>query len=317
MDRLYRRPAPETDIDMDETARDHLSAIINHLAEATAGILEREMEITADGEIGQLQQLFNEMVLNMKFMRANLIEQNEKLVERAKKLRDAREQLIRREKLAVLGQLAGGVGHEIRNPLGVISNAVYYLKMVQPDADASIKEYLDTIESEVKRSTKIVSSLLDLSRTRPAEKEQIEISGLVALVLERHVQPENIEVIVEVQSDLPSVFVDSQQIVQVLNNLVINAYQAMPDGGKLTVNAKVTRGYPQISLTDTGCGIARENMAKLFEPLFTTKARGIGLGLAVAENLIKANDGSLEVESEEGKGSTFTVILPHLVPGGV
>jgi signal transduction histidine kinase len=267
----------------------------------------------------------------------------EMVEERTRALRDAQEQLIRREKLAVLGQLAGGVGHELRNPLGVISNAVYFLQMTLADADEATREYLDIISSEVRGAEKIVSDLLDYSRTRPAEREEIAISNLVSQVLERRPPSEDVEVVTQIPSDLPPVFVDPRQIGQVLGNLVTNAYQAMPDGGRLMISVSEDEGIGRrgdtgtrrqgdsppvspspclrVSISDTGCGIPPESLEKIFEPLFTTKAKGIGLGLAVSKNLVEANGGSIEVESpstglrtgEEGKGSTFTVKLPSTV----
>jgi len=234
----------------------------------------------------------------------------EELVEeRTKKLKDAQDQLVRREKLAILGQLAGGVSHELRNPLGVISNAVYYLKMVQPDADETVKEYLETISEEVNRSTQIVSDLLDFSRVKSVEREETAVSDLIAEVLEKQTSPENVKVTATIPSDLPSVFIDLRRIRQVFDNLITNACQAMPEGGKLSISAIAEQDKVHILFTDTGSGISEENMEKVFEPLFTTKARGIGLGLAVSRNLVEANGGSIEVESEEDKGSTFTVIL--------
>ena len=224
--------------------------------------------------------------------------------------KEMEEQLVRQEKLAVLGQLSGGVGHELRNPLGVISNAIYYLQATLPDADETTTEYLEMISAEVRNSEKIVSDLLDLSRTRLPEREETAVSELVARLLEKQPPPEKVKVTAEIAPDLPPLFVDPRQIEQVLTNLVANAYDAMPEGGKLTIKARRKKDQVHISVTDTGCGISKENMKKLFEPLFTTKARGIGLGLAVSKNLVEANGGSIEVESQEGKGSTFTVILP-------
>ena len=247
------------------------------------------------------------------------------------------EQLIRQEKLAVLGELASGVGHELRNPLGVISNAVYFLQMVlspgEPlaphlpgarsaggdagsDADETTQEYLGIIASEVHNAERIVSGLLDFSRTRFAEREEVAVSELVTHLLARQPPPENVEVTARIPPDLPPVFVDPGQIGQVLANLVTNAYQAMPEGGQLVVETlevfpKLPKsGWVSLSVADTGCGIPRENLAKIFEPLFTTRARGIGLGLAVSRNLVGLNGGSIEVESKEGEGSTFTVTLP-------
>ena len=213
-------------------------------------------------------------------------------------------------KASVLGQLAAGVCHELRNPLGVISNAAYYLKTVLPDADENVKGYLEMICSEVDNSERIVSDLLDLSRTLPAEREEIAVAGLVTAVLERMPPPEGIEVAVDIEPALPVVLVDLRQLVQVLRNLVANAYQAMPEGGTLAITAEAAEDGTQVSVADTGVGIAPENMEHLFEPLFTTKARGIGLGLAVSKNLVEVNGGRIEVESEEGKGSTFRVVLP-------
>ena len=235
----------------------------------------------------------------------------EELVEeRTKELRSTRDELVRKERLAVLGELAGGVGHELRNPMGVISNAVYYLKMVLPDADEKVKEYLEMISTEVDSSEQIVFDLLDLSRSRTADKERIPVSELLARVLERQPPPEGVEVVTEVFDSLPSLFVDPRQLIQVLRNLVANAYQAMPEGGRLAIEAQGDESAVRLSVTDTGCGISKEDMEHLFEPLFTTKARGIGLGLAVSRNLMKVNGGDIEVESEQGRGSTFTLILP-------
>ncbi len=255
----------------------------------------------------------------------------EMVEERTQELQDAQEQLIRREKLAILGQLAGGVGHELRNPLGVISNAVYFLQITLADADETTREYLDIVSSEVRDADKIVSDLLDFSRTRPAEKEKIAVSALVSQVLKRRPPPEDVEVVTEIPSDLPPVFVDPRQMGQVLTNLVTNAYQAMPDGGRLMIHVSEDKGIGRrgdtgtrrqgdsppvspspclrVSISDTGCGISEENVGKIFEPLFTTKAKGIGLGLPISKNLVEANGGSIEVESEEGKGSAFTVRL--------
>ena len=235
----------------------------------------------------------------------------EMVEERAKALQDAQEQLIRKEKLALLGQLAGGVGHELRNPLGVISNAVYYLKTVLTDADETTREFLDIISAEVRNSTKIISDLLDFSRTRLPDREEVAVSELVVEVLKKRPPSEEVEVIItQIASDLPLVYVDPQQMVQVLGNLVVNAYQAMKEGGNLTISAQAEEGQVTLSVADTGCGIPEENMTQLFQPLFTTRARGIGLGLAVSKSLVEANGGSIEVISEVGKGSTFTVRLP-------
>ena len=275
--------------------------------------LERRVE-ERTAELAKANEELRVEITKRKRAEESLKEYSERLEEmveeRTQELREAQEKLVRKEKLAILGQLAGGVGHELRNPLGVISNAVYFLQMTLPDADETTKEYLEMISEEVRNSTKIVSDLLDFSRTRLPEREEIAVSELVAEVLEKRPPPEKMEVITELAPDLPPVYVDPRQMGQVLVNLVTNAYQAMPEGGALTISAQAEEGQVALSVADTGCGISKEHMAKLFEPLFTTRARGIGLGLAVSRILVEANGGSIEVESEVGQGSTFTVRLP-------
>lgn len=238
----------------------------------------------------------------------------EVLEERAKELHDAQEEVVRKEKLATVGELAAGVGHELRNPLAVIANAVYYLQLTLTEADETTKEYLDIISSEVRKTGEIVSALLDLTRTFVPDREKTAISELVSRSLGKRPAPEGVEVTSDIPSELPAVFVDPRQMQQVLDNLVTNAYQAMPQGGSLTISARGDKGAVRVSVVDTGAGISRENLKKIFEPLFTTRGRGIGLGLAVSKRLVEANGAWIEVQSEEGKGSTFTLVLPTSRP---
>jgi signal transduction histidine kinase len=183
--------------------------------------------------------------------------------------------------------------------------------MVLTEGDETVKEYLEIISSEVETAGKIVSDLLDFSRARAAEREEVALCDLVSQVLSRRPPPKTVEVIIKIPVELSPIYVDSRQMRQVLVNLFSNSCQAMPEGGMLTIRAAEGSSNVKFSITDTGCGISEENKQKIFEPLFTTKSRGIGLGLAVTKNLIEINGGSIEVESEEGKGTTVKVILPH------
>jgi signal transduction histidine kinase len=146
--------------------------------------------------------------------------------------------------------------------------------------------------------------------------EPADVSNLVRQTLKRYRVPDSVEVVLDLPSDLPSVYADPGHVVQVLGNLVTNACQAMaladgtPQPGKINLSARQQGDMIAITIQDTGTGISPENMGKLFEPLFTTKARGIGLGLAVSQRLIEANGGHIEARSEPGKGSTFIVYLP-------
>jgi signal transduction histidine kinase len=250
--------------------------------------------------------------LNREYSRVERMnaELEQRVEARTDELRAAQEQLVQQEKLAVLGRLAGGVSQELRNPLGIINNSVYFLRMVQPDADEKIREYLDIIESEAHNADKIVNDLLDFSSNELVDRESIAVSELVSDALQHFPAPENVQVTLNLPENLPTIYVDPRQMTQVLGNLVLNACQAMAKGGKLTLSAKKKGKMMAIAVTDTGVGITPENMKKLFEPLFTTKPKGIGLGLAVSKKLVEANAGKIEVQSEPGKGSTFTVWLP-------
>lgn len=234
---------------------------------------------------------------------------------RTRELHEAQEQLVRQERLAVLGQLAGGIGHELRNPLGVISNAVYFLKLVQPDASDEAQEYLHILESEARNAAKIVDDLLDFARIKSVDREPVSAEELAAAALARYPAPAGVDVMLDFPAALPALHVDPGQMQQVLGNLLTNAYQAMPGGGALTISARQEDRVVAFSVADTGAGIPPQTLDKIFEPLFTTRARGIGLGLAVSHNLVEANDGRIEVDSKPGKGSTFTLFLPKAKDG--
>lgn len=226
-------------------------------------------------------------------------------------LRRAQDELVRNEKLAVLGQIAGSVGHELRNPLGVMSNAVFYLQAVLADADDRTREYLDIIKSEITGSERIVSDLLDSVRTKPPHPEMVGARELLEKTLSKCAVPSNVKVKLDIPATLTPLRVDPLQIHQVLRNLISNGLEAMPEGGTLEIGAVKTRDENiTISVHDSGIGMTPEQLGQLFQPLFTTKARGIGLGLVVVKNLTEANGGTVKVESEAGKGTLFAVTLP-------
>ncbi len=234
------------------------------------------------------------------------------LRERTRQLLEAQDELVRKEKLAVLGQVAGSVGHELRNPLGVMSNAVFYLQTVHADADETTREYLDIIKNEITNSERIVSDLLDSVRTKPPQPEAVSVAELIAQSLRKFSVPAAVAVKLDIPATLSPLYADQMQIHQVLRNLISNAVDAMPQGGTLEIGALENRQDKTVSLSvrDNGVGMTVEQLGKLFHPLFTTKARGIGLGMVVVNNLTHANGGNIEVHSEAGKGTLFTVTLP-------
>ncbi len=238
-----------------------------------------------------------------------------KVQKRTQQLLEAQEELVRKEKLAVLGQVAGSVGHELRNPLGVISNAVYFLQTVLSDADETTREYLDIIKNEIANSERIVSDLLDSVRTQPPHPESASVRQIIEQTVGKLTIPSNVRITLDMPETLPMLWVDVQQMQQVFRNLVSNGIEAMPDGGTLDIRAVAgeTADGVTVSVRDSGSGITPDQLEKLFQPLYTTKARGIGLGLVVVKNLTQANGGSVEVSSEPGKGSMFSITLPSAV----
>lgn len=225
--------------------------------------------------------------------------------------KEMQERLMRSEKLALLGQLAGGVGHELRNPLGSIKNAAYFLKMALEKPEPEVKETLEILNKEVATSEHIISSLLDFARPKPPTRHKVEINDLLQETLSRTTVPEKIKVVSKLDESLPQILADPEQLGQVFRNLILNALQAMPDGGQLEISSEVsTSAQLAISFADTGVGIPEDNLEKLFEPLFTTRAKGIGLGLAITKTLVEGHKGTIEVQSKLGKGSIFTVRLP-------
>jgi PAS domain S-box-containing protein len=240
--------------------------------------------------------------------------------ERTRELQEAQEQLVRRERLAVLGQLAGGVGHELRNPLAAIKNSVYFLNMVLENPEPDVGEALGILTREVETSENIISSLLDFARSRAPVRRKVDLNHAVQEALARTDVPQNVEVKTQLDQALPTILADPDQLGQVFGNLILNAVQAMtqpssiglPQGGRLNIQSLIPfPDWVSVSFADTGVGIPPENLHRLFEPLFTTKAKGIGLGLAIVKALVERHGGKVEVQSEVGQGSTFTVSLPE------
>ena len=229
--------------------------------------------------------------------------------ERTQDLRKAQTQLIKAEKMITLGELAGSVGHELRNPLAVIRNSVYLLKSASTD-EAKRREYINLIEQETVNASRIITDLLDYSHIQPLKPIACDTLDVVNEVLERNKPPENVSVSVRVPRDLPKILVNPQQIGQIMANLVSNAYEAMPLGGSMDISGESNEGQIEINIKDTGKGISKKELTRIFEPLFTTKTRGIGLGLAISRRLADLNHSEIRVKSRIGEGTIFTLILP-------
>jgi signal transduction histidine kinase len=273
-------------------------------------------------------------------------ERLEEMVEqRTKELKDAQEQLIRAERLAAISQLGASVCHELGNPLGVINNSVYYLNTMLRDRDGKVKKHLNIMGREIIRAKKITSDLLSLTEGKKPILQKIEINTIVQGALSRTPVPDTVAVITDLGGDLPPLMADPYQIEQVFFNIILNAAQAItsssprpearpegpveplgqmssvepvgraaktPDGGRLEIATTAENGFIVAEFKDNGHGIPEENLEKIFEPLFTTKARGIGLGLALSKKIVEAHGGSIEVERRGEKGTTFRVRFPNV-----
>ena len=235
--------------------------------------------------------------------------------ERTRELEEAQDQLVRSEKLAAIGQLAGGVAHDLRNPLGAIMNAIYYLKRKLSSTDVvqsnpRVEQFLQIAGEEVDHANQIIGDLMSFARVGVTSLSPTNLGKAVENALSNMEIRDNVHVVKKLDPDLPEIMADGDQLYRVFINLANNAQDAMPDGGELTVGARALDGYAEVAFQDTGVGIGEEDMKKIFDPLFTTKTKGTGLGLSVCQQMVAKHEGTIGVRSTLGEGSTFTVRLP-------
>ncbi len=272
-----------------------------------SGDMTARVGIRPPGELGVLCQAIDAMA--------------EAIARRETQLTQAvRQQVSRAEKLASIGRLAAGVAHEINNPLtGVLTFA--HLLRAKPNMSEEDQQDLDLIIHETSRAADIVRGLLDFARERPTLMEPLDLNDVVRRTVKLIVNQKKFEHITieeALQDNLPAVCGDMNHLQQVLLNLALNACTAMPTGGRLTISTSVSSttgdGRVLLHVSDTGCGIKEDLLEKIFEPFFTTQpvGKGTGLGLSVTFGIVEQHHGTIEVHSEEGKGSTFTISLPPL-----
>jgi signal transduction histidine kinase len=233
-------------------------------------------------------------------------------------LEENQAQLIQAEKLTSLGQLAASIAHEVNNPLsGVLMYTQLLIKKINGN-NFSIQvalDYLSKMETELTRSTKLIRNLLDFARQSTPTLGEVDINEVIERSLElaaHSAKLGHIQVVKELDSSLPKFIADFSQLQQVFTNLILNAVQAMTQGGRLTIRTSANDDQLEVDVQDTGCGISPENMKKLFTPFFTTKreVKGVGLGLAVSYGIIQRHRGRIDVQSKEGEGTTFKVCFP-------
>jgi two-component system NtrC family sensor kinase len=281
-------------------------SVVDMAQKVIGGDLTARVGIRPPGEMGVLCRAVDSM--------AQAVAERQDLLKQA-----TRQQIRRSEQLASVGRLAAGVAHEINNPLtGVLAFAD--LMRDKENMDDQDREDLNTIVRETKRVREIVRGLLDYARETPSVKAALNINNVIrqtTQLLGRREAFQHVNVVEVLADDIPMVDGDRNQLQQVFMNLALNACEAMAEGGTLMVSTFVADGRVVIKVADTGHGIRSEHLGQIFDPFFTTKpvGKGTGLGLSVSAGIIQRHDGTLEVESELGKGTTFTVTLP-VAPAG-
>ena len=229
---------------------------------------------------------------------------------RTAQLKDANERLVNSERLAAIGELAGMVGHDLRNPLTGIKNAAYFLKKKGlAISETQFKEMLETIDKCIDHSNKIINDLLDYSRKMRLELTKYAAHTLVDEATRMIQVPDRIRIVNHVHEET-QIWVDADKMMRVFINLIKNAIDATPDKGTVEISSCQTRDHVKIAFVDTGTGIPEETLQKLFSPLFTTKAQGMGFGLAICKSIIEAHGGTIKVKTKVNKGTKFTVTLP-------
>jgi len=282
------------------------------------GDLNHQVRIGFRDEIGQLAHSFNQMTENLKLANENLIQWGKTLEkrveERTKELRGMQDYLLQSEKLRSLGKMAAGVAHEINNPLtSILINT--HLMLEKLEKRHEFYENLSLIADETSRCTQIVKGLLEFARQNPPQKTHTNINELIdrtTQLLENQASFQNVRIVKELDPNLPAIKLDRNKIQQVFWNLLLNACEAMPKGGQITISDSLSADKKSIEVrfTDSGVGISKENVNKLFDPFFTTKSSGTGLGLAVSYGIMQQHDGKIEVKSELGRGTVFTLTFP-------
>jgi len=286
---------------------------IQEMSEKMAKVERGDLSVRLDprnrDEIGQLMGSFNSMVDNLEQAKIELEKYHYQQMERA-------------DRLAAVGEMSTGIAHEIKNPLACISGAVSVLADEYDENDPR-REIVSKVLEQINRLDKTATDLLAFGKPGTPEFSYVDINELLKKTLffvAQHPEARNVERIFELTRDLPLVWIDIKQIQQVFFNIIINAIQAMPDGGLLTLTTdRVKQGddeFVRVTIRDTGKGISAELLAKIFVPFFTTKTQGTGLGLPICRQLVEHNHGIIEVESALQQGTTFSILLPAVYLSG-
>ena len=299
-----------------------------------AGNLDQSIPVRSADELGQVASSFNTMTAALRQSQAELRESartlEQKVEERTLQLRAAEAEAHQSDKLAAVGLLASGVAHEINNPLTGVLTFSHLIRQKMPDGSADAED-MDLVIRETRRCASIVRRLLDFARQKAPEMRFADLNAVildVARFIERSAHLHNTAMTIDLDPDLPQVWIDEDQIKQVIMNILVNAQHATESGGSIAIRS---RRHPtplspepgaapidmiEVSVVDTGCGIPDDDLQRIFDPFFTSKdvGKGTGLGLSVSHGIVKAHGGTIRVESAVGRGSTFRVYLPIAAP---
>lgn len=296
-----------------------IEGLLDQTQALSQGDLTARIKNISNDELGELGKSFNQMADNLQQAQLELKDWGNtlelKVEKRSIEMSEMQSQLLRSAKLASMGELVAGIAHEINNPLtGILMFAS--LSSKNPDLPPQVKDNLNLIVAETGRCAKIVRGLLEFARESIPEKKPAAINRIIEQTLDLVSHQsifQDVEIRCQFADNLPEIALDADQWQQVFVNMLINAGQAMPQGGSLTIATQLLEADKMIRITveDTGTGISRQNMDKIFDPFFSTKAqKGFGLGLSVTYGIIKNHGGSVDVQSNEGEGTCFTILLP-------
>ena len=302
----------------------------------SSGDLDQAIPVRSPDEFGQLAASFNTMTAALRNSQAELREWGhtleQKVEKRTQELRIAEAETARTEKLASVGLLAAGIAHELNNPLTGVLTFTTLLRKKMPDGSPDAED-LDLVIRETKRCAAIIRRLLDFAREKTPEKKFADLNQVIedtARIIERPASFRDIEIAMDLDPEMPQVWVDADLIKQVIMNMLVNAQHAIEHEGSITVRSRhlaqpkspepgmEPEPMVEIAIIDSGCGIPEKNLKRIFDPFFTSKevGKGTGLGLSVSHGIVRAHGGVIEVDSTVGKGSTFRIYLPVEPPAG-
>ena len=266
-----------------------IRALARTARDMAGGNLAARAPVTTADEVGVLATVFNRM---------------------AEDIQRSQEALLRQERLAALGQLTAMVSHELRNPLGMIRTSFFMLAGQLRGREPEWTAILDRIERSILRCDAIISDLLDYSRLRAIDRKSTDLDAWLTVVLREHELPEQVAIDLDLNCGV-RLDIDRERFYQCISNVVANACQAMePGGGRLSVASRCEDGRVAIRVADTGCGIPAGQLPRVFEPFYSTKSFGVGLGLPIVKQIVEQHGGQIEVHSQQGEGTTATIWLP-------